>query len=103
MFSKRKHISLDLSRTYCILSFRTLLQYMCICVCVCVIIVFSLSQREDWPMHKLECSPMVVLGENWNPSETVRLTARILAKQVRNWDHVQVCFIFIFLKGQKDE
>ncbi|XP_032503945.1 N-lysine methyltransferase SMYD2 isoform X2 [Phocoena sinus] len=38
-------------------------------------------QREDWPMHKLECSPMVVLGENWNPSETVRLTARILAKQ----------------------
>uniref|UniRef100_A0A3Q1MZQ5 N-lysine methyltransferase SMYD2 n=1 Tax=Bos taurus TaxID=9913 RepID=A0A3Q1MZQ5_BOVIN len=38
-------------------------------------------QREDWPMHKLECSPMVVFGENWNPSETVRLTARILAKQ----------------------
>lgn len=24
---------------------------------------------------------MVVFGENWNPSETVRLTARILAKQ----------------------
>ncbi|XP_023059515.1 N-lysine methyltransferase SMYD2 isoform X3 [Piliocolobus tephrosceles] len=39
-------------------------------------------QKEDWPMHKLECSPMVVFGENWNPSETVRLTARILAKQV---------------------
>nr|XP_023394477.1 N-lysine methyltransferase SMYD2 [Loxodonta africana] len=38
-------------------------------------------QREDWPMHKLECTPMVVFGENWNPSETVRLTARILAKQ----------------------
>ncbi|XP_023388955.1 N-lysine methyltransferase SMYD2 [Pteropus vampyrus] len=38
-------------------------------------------QKEDWPMHKLECSPMVVFGENWNPSETVRLTARILAKQ----------------------
>ncbi|XP_032174375.1 N-lysine methyltransferase SMYD2 isoform X1 [Mustela erminea] len=37
--------------------------------------------KEDWPMHKLECSPMVVFGENWNPSETVRLTARILAKQ----------------------
>ncbi|KAM9612589.1 N-lysine methyltransferase SMYD2 isoform 1-T1 [Trichechus inunguis] len=37
--------------------------------------------REDWLMHKLECSPMVVFGENWNPSETVRLTARILAKQ----------------------
>ncbi|XP_030874512.1 N-lysine methyltransferase SMYD2-like isoform X2 [Leptonychotes weddellii] len=39
-------------------------------------------QKEDWPMHKLECSPMVVFGENWNPSETVRLTARILAKQM---------------------
>ena len=38
-------------------------------------------QKEDWPLHKLECSSMVVLGENWNPSETVRLTARILAKQ----------------------
>ncbi|XP_060034422.1 N-lysine methyltransferase SMYD2 isoform X2 [Erinaceus europaeus] len=38
-------------------------------------------QREDWPLHKLECAPMVVFGENWNPSETVRLTARILAKQ----------------------
>ncbi|KAL4829022.1 hypothetical protein H8958_019859 [Nasalis larvatus] len=38
-------------------------------------------QKEGWPMHKLECSPMVVFGENWNPSETVRLTARILAKQ----------------------
>ncbi|XP_020041606.1 N-lysine methyltransferase SMYD2 isoform X3 [Castor canadensis] len=38
-------------------------------------------QKEDWPVHKLECSPMVVFGENWNPSETVRLTARILAKQ----------------------
>uniref|UniRef100_A0A8C0XV65 N-lysine methyltransferase SMYD2 n=1 Tax=Castor canadensis TaxID=51338 RepID=A0A8C0XV65_CASCN len=40
-----------------------------------------LRQKEDWPVHKLECSPMVVFGENWNPSETVRLTARILAKQ----------------------
>ncbi|XP_078012441.1 N-lysine methyltransferase SMYD2 isoform X4 [Phascolarctos cinereus] len=38
-------------------------------------------QKEDWPMHKLECSAMCVFGENWNPSETVRLTARILAKQ----------------------
>ncbi|MEJ1270551.1 SET and MYND domain containing 2 [Cricetulus griseus] len=38
-------------------------------------------QKEDWPLHKLECSSMVVFGENWNPSETVRLTARILAKQ----------------------
>ena len=47
-------------------------------------------------MHKLECSPRVVFGENWNPSETVRLTARILAKQVRNWDQVQMCLIFFF-------
>lgn len=39
-------------------------------------------QREDWPLHRLECTPMVVFGENWSPSETVRLTARILAKQV---------------------
>uniref|UniRef100_A0A6I8NTC0 [histone H3]-lysine(4) N-trimethyltransferase n=1 Tax=Ornithorhynchus anatinus TaxID=9258 RepID=A0A6I8NTC0_ORNAN len=38
-------------------------------------------QKEDWPTHKLECSAMCVLGESWNPSETVRLTARILAKQ----------------------
>lgn len=47
-------------------------------------------------MHKLECSPMVVFGESWNPSETVRLTARILAKQVRKWDDVQVQFLFFF-------
>ncbi|KAM9564919.1 N-lysine methyltransferase SMYD2 isoform 2-T2 [Guaruba guarouba] len=39
-------------------------------------------QKEDWPMHKLECSAMCAFGQNWNPSETVRLTARILAKQV---------------------
>ncbi|XP_056671896.1 N-lysine methyltransferase SMYD2 isoform X2 [Monodelphis domestica] len=39
------------------------------------------KKKEDWPMHKLECSAMCVFGENWNPSETVRLTARILAKQ----------------------
>ncbi|XP_077195259.1 N-lysine methyltransferase SMYD2 isoform X5 [Paroedura picta] len=32
-------------------------------------------------MHKLECSAMCTFGQNWNPSETVRLTARILAKQ----------------------
>ncbi|XP_019468218.1 N-lysine methyltransferase SMYD2 [Meleagris gallopavo] len=32
-------------------------------------------------MHKLECSAMCAFGQNWNPSETVRLTARILAKQ----------------------
>lgn len=31
---------------------------------------------------------MVVFGENWNPSETVRLTARILAKQVRKRESV---------------
>lgn len=33
-------------------------------------------------MHKLECAAMCAFGQNWNPSETVRLTARILAKQV---------------------
>ncbi|KFO75120.1 N-lysine methyltransferase SMYD2, partial [Cuculus canorus] len=38
-------------------------------------------QKEDWPMHKLECAAMCAFGQNWNPSETVRLTARILAKQ----------------------
>ncbi|KAJ8410231.1 hypothetical protein AAFF_G00202120 [Aldrovandia affinis] len=38
-------------------------------------------QRADWSMHKLECSAMVAYGENWSPSETVRLTARIIAKQ----------------------
>ncbi|XP_027497168.1 N-lysine methyltransferase SMYD2 isoform X2 [Chiroxiphia lanceolata] len=38
-------------------------------------------QKEDWPMHKLECASMCTFGQNWNPSETVRLTARILAKQ----------------------
>ncbi|NXH17342.1 SMYD2 methyltransferase, partial [Bucco capensis] len=41
-------------------------------------------QKEDWPMHKLECSAMCTFGQNWNPSETVRLTARILAKQKTN-------------------
>ncbi|XP_059697045.1 N-lysine methyltransferase SMYD2 isoform X2 [Haemorhous mexicanus] len=39
-------------------------------------------QKEDWPMHKLECASMCTFGQNWHPSETVRLTARILAKQV---------------------
>ncbi|KAM4771738.1 N-lysine methyltransferase SMYD2 isoform 1-T1 [Rhinophrynus dorsalis] len=38
-------------------------------------------QKGDWPMHKLECSAMCSYGQTWNPSETVRLTARILAKQ----------------------
>ncbi|XP_017667194.1 PREDICTED: N-lysine methyltransferase SMYD2 isoform X2 [Lepidothrix coronata] len=38
-------------------------------------------QKEDWPMHKLECASMCTFGQNWSPSETVRLTARILAKQ----------------------
>ncbi|XP_066529199.1 N-lysine methyltransferase SMYD2-A [Hoplias malabaricus] len=38
-------------------------------------------QKGDWPMHKLECSAMCSYGENWCPSETVRLVARILLKQ----------------------
>ncbi|XP_027015566.1 N-lysine methyltransferase SMYD2-A isoform X2 [Tachysurus fulvidraco] len=32
-------------------------------------------------MHKLECSAMCAYGENWCPSETVRLVARIIMKQ----------------------
>lgn len=42
---------------------------------------------------------MVVFGESWNPSETVRLTARILAKQVGKCDNAQ---LHSFIKGQKD-
>ncbi|KAF7230611.1 N-lysine methyltransferase SMYD2 [Nothobranchius furzeri] len=38
-------------------------------------------QKGDWPMHKLECSAMTAFGENWCPSETTRLVARILAKK----------------------
>uniref|UniRef100_W5UJJ8 [histone H3]-lysine(4) N-trimethyltransferase n=1 Tax=Ictalurus punctatus TaxID=7998 RepID=W5UJJ8_ICTPU len=38
-------------------------------------------QKGDWSMHKLECSAMCSYGENWCPSETVRLVARIIMKQ----------------------
>ncbi|KAM4522747.1 N-lysine methyltransferase SMYD2-like [Odontesthes bonariensis] len=38
-------------------------------------------QKEDWAMHKLECSAINAFGENWGPSETSRLVARILAKK----------------------
>uniref|UniRef100_A0A7N6AB10 [histone H3]-lysine(4) N-trimethyltransferase n=1 Tax=Anabas testudineus TaxID=64144 RepID=A0A7N6AB10_ANATE len=38
-------------------------------------------QRGDWPMHKLECVAMCAYGENWCPSETVRLVARVIMKQ----------------------
>ncbi|XP_078261926.1 N-lysine methyltransferase SMYD2-like isoform X2 [Rhinoraja longicauda] len=38
-------------------------------------------QKTDWPMHKLECSSLSKFGQDWNPSETVRLVARILVKQ----------------------
>ena len=34
-------------------------------------------------MHKLECVAMCAYGENWCPSETVRLVARIIVKQVK--------------------
>ncbi|XP_030638146.1 N-lysine methyltransferase SMYD2-like [Chanos chanos] len=37
-------------------------------------------QKGDWAMHKLECSAMCAYGENWCPSETVRLVARVIAK-----------------------
>uniref|UniRef100_A0A8P4K8X1 [histone H3]-lysine(4) N-trimethyltransferase n=1 Tax=Dicentrarchus labrax TaxID=13489 RepID=A0A8P4K8X1_DICLA len=40
-------------------------------------------QRGDWPMHKLECVAMCAYGENWCPSETVRLVARLIMKQVK--------------------
>ncbi|KAJ7407021.1 SET and MYND domain containing 2 [Willisornis vidua] len=46
-------------------------------------------QKEDWPMHKLECASMCAFGQNWNPSETVRLTARILAKQKTHPERTQ--------------
>nr|XP_029510054.1 N-lysine methyltransferase SMYD2-A-like [Oncorhynchus nerka] len=38
-------------------------------------------QKGDWPMHKLECTAMCSYGDNWCPSETVRLVARIIMKQ----------------------
>ncbi|XP_012722721.2 N-lysine methyltransferase SMYD2 isoform X1 [Fundulus heteroclitus] len=38
-------------------------------------------QKGDWAMHKLECSAIIAFGENWCPSETTRLVARILAKK----------------------
>uniref|UniRef100_A0A8C9S0V5 [histone H3]-lysine(4) N-trimethyltransferase n=1 Tax=Scleropages formosus TaxID=113540 RepID=A0A8C9S0V5_SCLFO len=38
-------------------------------------------QKGDWPMHKLECSAMCAFREDWSPSETVRLAARIITKQ----------------------
>lgn len=34
-------------------------------------------------MHKMECLAMCAYGENWCPSETVRLVARIILKQVK--------------------
>lgn len=34
-------------------------------------------------MHKMECVAMCTYGENWCPSETVRLVARIILKQVK--------------------
>ncbi|XP_063299905.1 N-lysine methyltransferase SMYD2 [Pelobates fuscus] len=46
-------------------------------------------QKGDWPMHKLECSSMCAYGQNWNPSETVRLTARIIAKQKTQTERTQ--------------
>ncbi|KAM3675338.1 N-lysine methyltransferase SMYD2 isoform 2-T2 [Ammospiza maritima maritima] len=46
-------------------------------------------QKEDWPMHKLECASMCTFGQNWQPSETVRLTARILAKQKTHPERTQ--------------
>lgn len=36
-------------------------------------------------MHKMECVAMCAYGENWCPSETVRLVARIIMKQVKEY------------------
>lgn len=56
-------------------------------------------QKEDWPMHKLECASMCTFGQNWQPSETVRLTARILAKQVsRRWG--LGCLLLLWVPGK---
>ncbi|KAJ8009670.1 hypothetical protein DPEC_G00093910 [Dallia pectoralis] len=41
----------------------------------------TLTQKGDWAVHKLECGAMTAFGENWCPSDTVRLVARVIAKQ----------------------
>ena len=46
-------------------------------------LLYLFLQRGDWPMHKMECVAMCAYGENWCPSETVRLVARIILKQVK--------------------
>ncbi|XP_076023693.1 N-lysine methyltransferase SMYD2-A-like [Genypterus blacodes] len=38
-------------------------------------------QKADWAMHKLECGALIAFAENWCPSESSRLVARILAKK----------------------
>uniref|UniRef100_A0A671MG31 [histone H3]-lysine(4) N-trimethyltransferase n=1 Tax=Sinocyclocheilus anshuiensis TaxID=1608454 RepID=A0A671MG31_9TELE len=50
-------------------------------------------QKKNWPMHKLECHAMCVYGENWCPSETVRLVARIIARLVRYKKHFITLFV----------
>uniref|UniRef100_A0A8C6UXL0 [histone H3]-lysine(4) N-trimethyltransferase n=1 Tax=Neogobius melanostomus TaxID=47308 RepID=A0A8C6UXL0_9GOBI len=45
------------------------------------LIIVLCIQRGDWPMHKMECVAMCAYGENWCPSETVRLVARMIQKQ----------------------
>lgn len=55
--------------------------------CVC-------EQKEDWAMHKLECSAMTAFRESWCPSEMSRLVARILAKKVGLLIKVAVSFVW---------
>lgn len=57
--------------------------------------MFTCVKKADWAMHRLECSAMVAFGENWCPSETSRLVARILAKKVRHQFHKDCPFLYL--------
>ena len=44
-------------------------------------------------MHKMECVAMVSYGENWCPSETVRLVARMIQKQVGHFKRMNIMLV----------
>lgn len=48
-----------------------------------MVLDFFFFQRADWPNHKMECAAICAYGEKWGASETVRLVARIVMKQVK--------------------